>query len=191
MLEEWHRLERAAAASDRVADDRRQHAAAGLRVAPAERRRSARTSTPTGAAPISSSPTRRSTPTGRVTAVGNVRSALGPCAGLAGQDVDVRGPEWSYDGTKLVFAARPGAASGLDLWLLDVAAGRCRQLTSDAGRTVGTDVRVHNFDPVFAPDGSMVFASTRAGTLTLQDLPAERRPLPGRRRRSTSPTPSR
>ena len=28
-------------------------------------------------------------------------------------------------------------------------------------------VKVHNFDPVFAPDGSVVFASTRAGTLTL------------------------
>jgi hypothetical protein len=29
------------------------------------------------------------------------------------------------------------------------------------------DVMVHNFDPVFAPDGSVVFASTRAGTRTL------------------------
>jgi hypothetical protein len=105
--------------------------------------------------------------TGTVTAVGNVRSALGPCAGLSGQDVDVRGPEWSYDGTKLVFAARPGAGSGLDLWLLDVGGGTCRQLTSDAGRAVGT-TRMHNFDPVFAPDGSLVFASTRAGTLTLK-----------------------
>ena len=28
-------------------------------------------------------------------------------------------------------------------------------------------MKVHNFDPVFAPDGSVVFASTRAGTLTL------------------------
>ena len=29
-------------------------------------------------------------------------------------------------------------------------------------------VRVHNFDPVFAPDGSVVYASTRSGTLTLK-----------------------
>ncbi len=106
---------------------------------------------------------------GKVVSVGNVRSALGPCPGLAGQDVDVRGPEWSYDATKVVFAARPGAASGLDLWLLDVAAGTCRQLTSDKGRMVN-GVRVHNFDPVFAPDGSVVFASTRAGTLTLRNF---------------------
>jgi hypothetical protein len=105
--------------------------------------------------------------TGAVTGVANVRSALTSCAGLAGQDVDVRGPEWSYDGSKLVFAARPGATSGLDLWLLDMAGGTCRQLTSDAGRPVN-GVPIHNFDPVFAPDGSLVFASTRAGTLTLK-----------------------
>jgi WD40 repeat protein len=110
--------------------------------------------------------------TGTVTSVGNLRSALGPCAGLVpGPSLDVRGPEWSYDGTKVVFAARPGAASGLDLWLLDVGAGTCTQLTSDAGRLVGpNNVRVDNFDPVFAPDGSFVFASTRAGTLTLKNF---------------------
>ena len=108
---------------------------------------------------------------GQVTAVGNVRSALGPCSGLSGQDVDVRGPEWSYDATKVVFAARPGAASGLDLWLLDVAGGTCTKLTTDAGRMVsGTNVRVHNFDPVFAPDSTIVFASTRSGTLTQRTM---------------------
>jgi hypothetical protein len=104
--------------------------------------------------------------TGKVTSVGNVRSALGPCAGLAG-DVDVRGPEWSYDGTRLVFAARPSAASGLDLWILDVGGGTCTQLTQDKGRMVN-GVRVHNFDPVFAPDNTIVFASTVAGTQTLR-----------------------
>jgi hypothetical protein len=108
---------------------------------------------------------------GQVTTVTNIRSALGPCAGLTpGADLDVRGPEWSYDATKLVFAARQGAASGLDLWLLDVGAGgvgTCRRLTSDSGRQVGP-VRVHNFDPVFAPDGSVVYASSRSGTLTLK-----------------------
>jgi hypothetical protein len=104
---------------------------------------------------------------GAVMSVGNVRSGLTACAGLAGKDVDVRGPEWSYDSTKVIFAARPGAASGLDLWLLDVAGGTCRQLTTDNGRMMG-NVRVHNLDPVFAPDGSVVFASTRSGTLTLK-----------------------
>jgi hypothetical protein len=106
-------------------------------------------------------------PGGVVMSVGNVRSGLTACAALAGKDVDVRGPEWSYDGTKVVFAARPGATSGLDLWLLDVGAGTCRQLTTDNGRAVN-GVPVHNFDPVFAPDGTVVFSSTRGGQLTLK-----------------------
>ncbi|HXI57002.1 MAG TPA: hypothetical protein VNO55_13135 [Polyangia bacterium] len=105
--------------------------------------------------------------TGKVTAVANVRSALGGCAGLTGVDVDVRGPDWRYDGGAVIFAARPGAGSGLDLWQVEIPAGTCKKVTSDAGRMSGL-VRVHNFDPMFAPDGSVVFASTRAGTLTLK-----------------------
>jgi WD40 repeat protein len=103
---------------------------------------------------------------GGVTTVGNIRSALGPCAGLVAGTADVRGPEWSYDGTKLVFAGRASATVGLDLYVLDVGGGTCTKVTNDNGRMMGS-VRVHNFDPVFAPDGSVVFASTRAGTLTL------------------------
>ena len=109
-------------------------------------------------------------PHGSVVSVTNPRSALGACAGLVGGAVDVRGPEWSADGQKLVFAARSSAAGGLDLWMLDRAGGgtgTCRQLTTDNGRSQGP-VKVHNFDPVFAPDGSVVFASTRSGTLTLK-----------------------
>jgi hypothetical protein len=108
-------------------------------------------------------------PGGQVMSVGAAASALGPCAGLAGKDVDVRGPEWSYDGAKLIFAARPGAASGFDLWELDVAGNTCKQLTADNGRKVN-QVTVHNFDPVYAPDGSVVFASTRSGTVTLKNF---------------------
>jgi hypothetical protein len=107
---------------------------------------------------------------GHLASVDNVRGALAPCAGLAGRnDLDVRGPEWSYDGTRLVFAARAGAGGGLDLWLLDVGAGSCRRLTSDEGRAAGP-VRTHNLDPAFAPDGSLVFASTRSGTISLKRL---------------------
>lgn len=110
-------------------------------------------------------------PRGHVMSVANPRSALGGCSGLAAGAADVRGPEWSYDGRNVVFAARPSAASGLDLWMVEIAAsgapGACRRLTNDDGRMAGA-VRVHNFDPVFAPDGSVVFASTRAGTLTLK-----------------------
>jgi len=110
-------------------------------------------------------------PGGLVASVGNVRSALGGCPGLSG-DVDVRGPEWSYDGTQLIFAARAGASDGLNLFVIDGGGtGTCRKLTSDGG-SMGTAglARVHNFDPVFAPDGTIVFASTRTGNLTLKNM---------------------
>jgi hypothetical protein len=106
---------------------------------------------------------------GLVASVGNVRSALGGCNGLSG-DVDVRGPEWSYDGTQLIFAARAGASDGLNLFVIDGGGtGACRKLTTDGGST-NKLVKVHNFDPVFAPDGTIVFASTRAGSVTLKNL---------------------
>jgi hypothetical protein len=109
-------------------------------------------------------------PNGQVMSVGNVRTALTPCNGLSGKDVDVRGPEWSYDGARLIFAARAGAATGLDLWELDVAGNTCKQLTTDNGSVVN-GVMTHNFDPVYAPDGSVVFASTRAHhTVTLKNF---------------------
>ncbi len=103
---------------------------------------------------------------GHVERIGNVRSALGPCAGLAGRDdLDIRGPEWSPDGTRLAFAARVGAAGHLDLWELDPGAGTCRRLTDNGGKQA-QGVRLHTFDPIYAPDGSLVFASTRRGLLT-------------------------
>lgn len=110
--------------------------------------------------------------TGRIEAVENVRSALTACSALgsgAGGDLDVRGPEWTYDGASVVFAARKGEAGGLDVWRLDAATGACTAITTDNGRVVGA-VKVHNFDPVFSPQGHLIFASTRAGTLTLKRL---------------------
>ena len=119
---------------------------------------------------------------GAVTSVGNVRSALAGCAGLAGKDVDVRGPEWSYDGTKLVFAARPGAASGLDLWLLDVGAGgACRQLTTDGGRMPGPGARAQLRSGVRARRQRGVRVDARRDA-DAEELPAQRRPLPRRAR---------
>jgi hypothetical protein len=106
---------------------------------------------------------------GKIASVGASRSLLASCPGLAGGDVDVRGPEISYDATKVVFAGRPSAASGLDLFEVELATGACRALTHDEGRMAASGlVKVHNFDPVYAPDGSVVFASTRAGSLTLK-----------------------
>jgi hypothetical protein len=166
VFKEWHRIERA----DRAADLSPMTAGATLPIAfiarPPNPDALLEFDTYRGGADLKLG-TATLDANGGVTSVAVTGSGLGACAGLAGQDVDVRGPEWSYDGSKVIFAARPGASKGLDLWELDVGAGTCTRLTTDDGRMMGS-VRVHNFDPVFAPDGSVVFASTRAGTLTLK-----------------------
>ncbi|RMG95446.1 MAG: hypothetical protein D6705_13575 [Deltaproteobacteria bacterium] len=84
-------------------------------------------------------------------------------------DVDVRRPEVSYDGTRLVFALRAGASDGLDIYTANLDGSDCVQLTTDGGQT-DSGVPIHNFDPVFvppdperAPQGAIVFASTRPG----------------------------
>ncbi len=87
----------------------------------------------------------------------------------AGADIDVRGPEVSFDGRQLTFALRIGEADGLNVYVADLDGGNCVQLTDDGG-SAADGVAIHNLDPVFvppdpehAPDGAIVYASTRAG----------------------------
>ena len=83
--------------------------------------------------------------------------------------IDVRRPEISYDGTRMVFALRDSEADGLDLFESDLDGANCRQVTTD-GQGSANGVPIHNFDPVYIPDdplrapgGAIVYASTRAG----------------------------
>ena len=107
-----------------VGDGVGQHAAAGVRVAPAERRHAAAVRHLRGRRRSQAGRRDRWTRTAASPAVGNIRSALGPCAGLrpaatstcAAPSGATTAPRWSS-------RRRPGAASGLDLWLLDVAGG--------------------------------------------------------------------
>ncbi len=86
-------------------------------------------------------------------------------------DYDVRTPEISYDGTRMVFALRVGESDGLNIYETDLDGGNCLQLTSDGGQ-MDSGVPIHNFDPNYAPpdeerapEGAIVFASTRPGKL--------------------------
>ena len=105
---------------------------------------------------------------GTVMGVGNVRSVLGTCAGSPAGDADVRGPEWSYDGTKLVFAARAGArragsTCGCSTWpggALHAAHERRRAGSSTDQVRSTTSIRSS------PPTAAVVFASTRSGTFT-------------------------
>lgn len=83
-------------------------------------------------------------------------SLLNNCGGaLAAGTADVSSPAVANDGNRIVFAARESASDTLGLWIVDAQGNSCARLTpSVAG--------VHNFDPVFSPDGQyIVFASTR------------------------------
>ena len=88
-------------------------------------------------------------------------SLLGGCADVA-PGADVRGPTVSWDGTRIAFAARASAAEPLRLYWMNADGSACERVPDvDAGMTESNGILVHDFDPAFAPDGRLVFASTR------------------------------
>ncbi len=65
----------------------------------------------------------------------------------------VRDPQVHFDGTKIVFAMRRSVSENYHIWEINVDGTGLRQLTSEAG--------VCDFDPIYLPDDSIVFSSTR------------------------------
>lgn len=107
--------------------------------------------------------------------VGGVIASAGTPAAIdlascgVGTDLDIRGPEVSYDGQQVAFALRDGAGDGLDIYVAGLDGSGCTALTSD-GQGSADGVALHNLDPVWvppdpdrAPQGAIVYASTRAG----------------------------
>ncbi len=103
-----------------------------------------------------------------ITGVAGRTSLLDGCAGVGASraDIDVRGPEVSYDGTRIAFAMRIGAGAGLDVYEVGIDGSNCRKLTSDGG-TMSNGIRIDNFDPYYVIDDAdvewVVYASTRGG----------------------------
>ncbi len=92
--------------------------------------------------------------------LGATRSLLAGC-GLAGE-VDVRGPAVSWDGTRIAFAARTASDRPLRLYEIGADGQGCAPiagLAPDSDAAQG--ILLHDFDPAYAPDGRLVFASTR------------------------------
>lgn len=94
---------------------------------------------------------------------------LSGCGAGAGADVDVRGPEVSWDGETIAFAMRVGEGDGLNVYTSALDGSGCTALTTDGGGSAD-GVPIHNFDPYFVPpdpvhdpEGAIVFASTRPG----------------------------
>ncbi|HJL30916.1 MAG TPA: hypothetical protein RMI62_17680, partial [Polyangiaceae bacterium LLY-WYZ-15_(1-7)] len=91
---------------------------------------------------------------------GSSTSLLAAC-GLGG-DVDVRNPAVSWDGQRLAFAARSSAAEPLRLYWMGTDGTGCEPVPDIAyGMDEENGILVHDFDPAWAPDGRLVFASTR------------------------------
>ena len=64
----------------------------------------------------------------------------------------VRDPDVHYDGQKILFSYRPGGTTAYHLYEIDVDGTQLRQLTD------GPD---NDLEPIYTPDGSLVFCSSR------------------------------
>jgi len=77
-----------------------------------------------------------------------------------GATPDIQTPDVANDGNRVVFAARASDADPLGVFLVDIAGATCTRVTPPAADSNG--LKVHNFSPVFSPDGNwIVFGSTR------------------------------
>ncbi|MDW8363218.1 MAG: hypothetical protein RMK74_12525 [Myxococcales bacterium] len=92
--------------------------------------------------------------------LGASRSLLGGCGLPAG--ADVRTPAVSWDGRRVAFAARGGAGEPLRLYEVGIDGSGCRRIPGIApAEPQRNGILQHDFDPAWAPDGRLVFASTR------------------------------
>jgi hypothetical protein len=102
--------------------------------------------------------------------VGTSSSLLASC-GLDPIVTDARRPAVSWDGTRIAFSARSSAEQPLRVYV--VTGASCvvdsaidAMPVDDTGAPVlANGELIHNFDPAFAPDGRMVFTSTRGNVM--------------------------
>jgi hypothetical protein len=103
---------------------------------------------------------------------GTPESLLAAC-GLTAGSVDVRRPAVSWDATRIAFSARAAADQAWQIFVIE-ADGTCAvepiiaapPLDDQGNALPSNDELVHNFDPAFAPNGSIVFTSTRGNMRT-------------------------
>jgi len=93
--------------------------------------------------------------------LGADRSLLAGC-GLTVGPTDVRGPAVSWNGERLAFAARIAADAPLRLYWAAADGSGCERIPfATAVPDEENGILVHDFDPAFAPNGTLVFASSR------------------------------
>jgi hypothetical protein len=93
--------------------------------------------------------------------LGPERSLLAGC-GLSPASTDIRGLAVSWDGERIAFGARTSAGTPLRLYWMNEDGSGCELVPGvSAGMDAANGILIHDFDPAFAPDGRLVFASTR------------------------------
>ena len=103
-------------------------------------------------------------------------TSLSQLCGLAPASTEVRRPAVSWDGTRVAFSARGGATQPFRIYVVE--AGACAvdgsidavpaPFADGSNPTPDNGELVHNFDPTFAPDGRIVFVSTRGNVTNAQ-----------------------
>jgi hypothetical protein len=94
-------------------------------------------------------------------------TSLSAACGLDPSATDARRPAVSWDGTRIAFSARNGASEPFRIYVVEgtaceVEPGIDAAPVDDRGQPLPDNGElVHNFDPAFAPDGRIVFVSTR------------------------------
>ena len=102
--------------------------------------------------------------------LGTPTSLIAGCAGVAAT-ADVRTPAASWDGERVAFAARNTASDPLRLYWMNSDGSACEPVPGVAPAAPQENgILTHDFDPAFAPDGRLVFASTR-GNIARDQFP--------------------
>jgi hypothetical protein len=89
---------------------------------------------------------------------------------------DVRRPSVSWDGKKIAFSARKTAAEPLGVYLIEGSTCALEPsiaapaVDDEGGAVPDNGELVHNFDPTFAADGRVVFASTRGNVTSTKSF---------------------
>ncbi len=101
-----------------------------------------------------------------IDAVADTQVISAGCTGL-GAGGDIQSPSVANDGTRVAFAGRGSAAEPLGVFVVNIDGTGCTRVTPAVADSNG--LKVHNFDPVWSPDGEyLVFASTRGKAGALQ-----------------------
>lgn len=104
-------------------------------------------------------------------------TSLSALCGLDPATSQARRPAASWDGTRIAFSARTSADAPYRIYVVEADDSCSIEPTIDAPPTLdngdsysaGGEL-IHNFDPTFAPDGRIVFASTRGNVMNVERI---------------------